>query len=324
MEKNTIIETAKDVIEVERQSLALVRDSISDDFLEILNLILNCSGRIVFSGMGKSWHIARKIAATMSSLGTPSVCIHPAEAMHGDLGMVTENDIVVLISYSGETEELIRIIPNLKFIGVTVVSITGNQESTISKNSIHSIIIPKIEEACSLKLAPTSSSTATLVIGDALAVTVSKLKGFSSNQFAVLHPSGSLGKKLLIKVSDIMTDIENCASIYEDNSLIDAIVQISKYKHGLVVIKSKSGRVTGVFSDGDLRRLFEQKADVYSIAVSTVMNAKPLCVRADILAVDAMNLLKDMRKFAAPVVDSHAQFLGMITLQDILKAGVFV
>jgi arabinose-5-phosphate isomerase len=317
-----VLALAKQVIDEEIQALTLVRDSLGDSFCKVIAEITACKGRTIISGMGKSGHIASKIAATLASLGTPSFFLHPAEAMHGDLGMVTRDDIVIMISYSGESDELVRLIPNIKLIGATLIAISGNPNSSIVKNSKLAILFPPMKEACFMRLAPTSSTTASLVTGDALAVVSAFIYGFNEQNYGLFHPSGALGKKLLMKVSDIMASRDQCAVVKAESSLISAIVQISKYKHGLVVIEDDQNAVIGVFSDGDLRRQLEKHIDVYTTCIRDVMTTKPLCMSGDTLAAEALNTLRDRKIFAAPILDCNRKLCGIVTLQDILSAGL--
>jgi arabinose-5-phosphate isomerase len=317
-----VLALAKQVFDEEIQALTLVRDSLGDSFCKVIAEITACKGRTIISGMGKSGHIASKIAATLASLGTPSFFLHPAEAMHGDLGMVTRDDIVIMISYSGESDELVRLIPNIKLIGATLIAISGNPNSSIVKNSKLAILFPPMKEACFMRLAPTSSTTASLVTGDALAVVSAFIYGFNEQNYGLFHPSGALGKKLLMKVSDIMALRDQCAVVKAESSLISAIVQISKYKHGLVVIEDDQNAVIGVFSDGDLRRQLEKHIDVYTTCIRDVMTTKPLCMSGDTLAAEALNTLRDRKIFAAPILDCNRKLCGIVTLQDILSAGL--
>jgi arabinose-5-phosphate isomerase len=320
--RNDLVEYAKRIFDTEIQALTLVRDSLGNSFSDVIDEIAACKGRVILTGIGKSGHIAGKIAATLASLGTPAFFLHPAEAVHGDLGMVTKNDAVIMISYSGESDELIRLIPAIKLIGASLISISGNPNSSIVKNSKYAILFPSFKEACFMDLAPTSSTTVALVTGDALAVTAAFKYGFTERNYSIFHPSGALGKKMLLKVSDIMASRDQCAIVTKQSSLIDSIVKISKYKHGLVVIEDSYNKVAGVFSDGDLRRLFEKRVDVYDVRINDVMITNPVCVNSETLAAEALNILRESKIFAAPVLDAEERLCGIVTLQDILMSGV--
>ena len=322
MDSKERLREAKRVFDVEIQALEQTRDCLDKPFLDILDLIVNCKGRVILTGMGKPGHITRKLAATFASLGTPAFALHPAEALHGDLGMVTENDVVIAISYSGESEEITRILPNIKMIGATLVGITGNGESTLAKMSDYVQVLPPFEEACHMKLAPTSSTTVTLAYGDALAVTASEIYGFTEKNFGMFHPAGSLGKKLIIKVKDIMAQGEDNAVISKDETLKTAIVELSKKALGIVTVIDEQGRIAGVITDGDLRRLLEKGVDVYTLSVEEVMCKSPSIIGQERFAIDALKMLKERNISSMPVVDENNAVVGTIGLQKILNAGI--
>ena len=242
--------------------------------------------------MGKPGHIAAKLAATFASLGTPSFCLHPGEAMHGDLGMISENDVVIAISYSGESDEIVKILPNIKMIGATLIGITGNANSTLAHTSDIVQILPKFREACYLGLAPTSSTTSVLCYGDALAVVASGVYGFKDADFGKFHPAGALGKKLILKVDDLMANGTNNAKVHVNVTLKDAIVELSKKGLGVVSIVDDKDTLLGVITDGDLRRQLEKEADIYSLKVENVMTKTPITIQTGKLAVEALNILK--------------------------------
>ena len=246
-----IIKQAKNVFDIEIEALEKTKSALDYNFEKILLMVVNCTGKVVLTGMGKSGHIASKIAATFSSLGTPAFFMHPAEALHGDLGMISENDIVIAISYSGESEEVTRLIPSIKLIGATLISITGNENSTLAKLSDITQTLPEFSEACYLGLAPTSSTTTVLCYGDALAVVASEMYGFNNANFGKFHPSGTLGKRLILKVKDLMSIGENNAIIGQDASLDEAVIQLSKKGLGIVSVVDESGDLTGVITDGE-------------------------------------------------------------------------
>ena len=265
----------KKVFDIEIEALKRTRDAINDTFVQILDWIIACSGKVIITGMGKPGHIATKLAATFSSLGTPSFYLHPAEAMHGDLGMISENDIIIAISYSGESEEIVKILPNIKMIGAKIVAITGNENSTLAKAADITQVFPEFEEACYLGLAPTSSTTAELVYGDALAVVASVVYGFKDSDFGKFHPAGSLGKKLILKVADLMVKDKDIPKIGKDKLLMDAITEMSKKGIGVVSVIDEDNTLVGIITDGDLRRIIEKHTDIYSEIVSNVMISSP-------------------------------------------------
>lgn len=316
------IKEAQRVFDVEIEALEKTKNAIDDTFVNILDMITNCEGKVIITGMGKPGHIARKLAATMASLGTPAFCLHPAEALHGDLGMVTDRDIVIAISYSGESEEITRILPNIKLIGAKIIAFSGNSKSTLVKYSDIAQIFPDFDEACYLKLAPTSSTTATLVYGDALAVVASGVYGFDEKKFGVYHPAGALGKKLITRVQDIMAKEEINAVISINESLKNAIVEISKKGLGIVNIIDKSQCLQGVVTDGDIRRLLEKGVDVYTQNVKDVMTDNPITLREDDMAIEALKILKDKSINCAPVLDKQGKIIGTVTISMILKAGI--
>jgi arabinose-5-phosphate isomerase len=311
----------KRVFDIEIEALKKTRDSLDDTFVQILDLITDCKGKVIITGMGKPGHIATKLAATFASLGTPSFCLHPAEAMHGDLGMISENDLVIAISYSGESDEIVKIIPNIKMIGATLVGITGNANSTLAQTSDVVQVLPKFEEACYLGLAPTSSTTSVLCYGDALAVVASGIYGFKDADFGKFHPAGSLGKKLILKVDDLMAKGGNNAKCHVNVTLKDAIVELSKKGLGVVSIIDDNDNLLGVITDGDLRRQLERGADIYSLCVEEVMTKTPTTIQSGKLAVEALNMLKKKNISCMPVVEND-RVIGTIRLQDIIGVGI--
>lgn len=318
-----IIDEAKEVFDIEIESLKKVRDSIGEEFVEAIISIMNCKGKVIVTGMGKSGHIARKIAATFASLGTSSFFLHPAEALHGDLGMIEKYDLVISISYSGESQEINNILPNIKIIGAKIIGITGNENSTLAKNSDILLDFPKFEEACALKLAPTSSTTVSMVIGDALAVITSKLKNFQKYDFALFHPSGSLGKKLLVKVKDIMFSNNKNAIVKSGTSLQDAIVEMCAKGLSVINVVDDKNKLVGILTDGDLRRLLQRGIDVYSLCIDEVMTKEPKYTQEDIMAVEAIKIMNKFNITAMPVLDEDDRVVGTIRLQEILNEGIY-
>lgn len=312
----------KRVFDVEIEALQKTRDALDGTYLQILDLITNCEGKVIITGMGKPGHIAAKLAATFASLGTPSFRLHPAEAMHGDLGMVSANDVVIAISFSGESDEIVRILANIKMIGAKLVGLTGNPESTLAKASDIVQILPMFEEACYLGLAPTSSTTAVLCYGDSLAVVASGIYGFKNSDFGKFHPAGSLGKKLILKVDDLMAHGEEVPKVASGTLLMDAIPVMSKKGLGIISVVDESGKLLGIICDGDLRRIIEKHIDIYSVAVDEVMIKNPKTTKAGRLAVDALHFIKQESINNLPVVDDNGILVGTITWQQIVKAGI--
>ena len=312
---------AKRVFDIEIKALEKTRDVLDEVFIKILDLITICEGKVVITGMGKPGHIATKLAATFSSLGTPSFCLHPGEAMHGDLGMISPNDIVIAISYSGESDEIIQILPSIKLIGAILIAITANGNSTLAKAADVTQILPEFEEACYLGLAPTSSTTAELCYGDALAVVASRVYGFKREDFGRVHPAGTLGKKLILQVVDLMAKEERNAVIEEKSSLKEAIIELSKKGLGVVNITTRGGRLLGIITDGDLRRQLEKGADIYNLQAADIMIEHPVTIEKDELAIRALNIMIRRNITCLPVLH-HGYLVGTIRLQAILDAGI--
>lgn len=322
VEELNYLNEAKQVFDKEILALQKLRDSLDENFNKILKAIIECKGKVIITGIGKSGHIGSKIAATLASLGTPSFFLHPAEALHGDLGMVANQDVVIAISFSGESEEITRMIANIKLIGATLIAISGNSASTLVKYSDYSQIFPRFNEACYLNLAPTSSTTASLVYGDALAVVASKVNEFNQTNFGLYHPAGSLGKKLFIKVSDIMVSGVDNALVQEDLTLKSAIIELGKKGLGITTVINSAKKIIGVITDGDLRRQLEKGVDVYSLKVNEIMSTNPIIVQHDSMAVEALQILKGNNISSAPVVDDQNNVTGTVTLQSILNKGI--
>jgi arabinose-5-phosphate isomerase len=310
------------VFDIEIEALKKTRDALDNTFIKILALVTGCEGKVIITGMGKPGHIAAKLAATFASLGTPSFFLHPAEAMHGDLGMVSENDVVIAISYSGESDEIVRILPNIKMIGATLVGITGNTNSSLAQASDIVQVLPKFEEACTLGLAPTSSTTAVLCYGDALAVAASAIYGFKDIDFGKFHPAGSLGKKLILKVADLMARGDEIPKVSAQTLLMDAIPVMSQKGLGILSIVDDEGKLLGILTDGDLRRIIEKFVDIYSVTVEEVMVVSPMSITMDRFAIDALHFIKSHSINNLPVVDSENVLVGTITWQQIVKAGI--
>lgn len=317
------IAEAKKVFDKEICALQKTRDALGVSFKEILELIINCRGKVIVTGMGKPGHIAAKIAATFASLGTPAFRLHPAEAMHGDLGMISEEDIVIAISYSGESDEIVRILPSIKMIGAALVGITGNGDSTLAKASDYLQVLPPFEEACYLGLAPTSSTTAVLCYGDALAVVASEAHGFKDADFGRYHPAGALGKRLILKVRDVMAEGDANAKVSGDSLLKDAIVELGKKGLGIVSVVEGDDRLLGIITDGDLRRQLEKGIDVYGLYAREIMTARPCTISPDRMAVEALRIMKERNISCLPVVEEGID-VGTVRLQSILAAGIVI
>lgn len=316
----TPLESAKKAMNYEIEALKEAVNNLDDNFTKAVELILNGSGRLIVSGMGKSGLIGSKIAATLSSTGTPSFFLHPAEALHGDLGMVKEDDVVLLLSNSGETDEIIRIVPFLRRIGTKIIAMVGNLESSLAKNSDIVLNSYVAREACPLNLAPTSSTTVSLALGDALACALIEARGFKEKDFARFHPSGSLGRKF-IAVKDLMHYGESIPLIKPDVILREAVVKMSHGGFGALVIIDSTNKLLGVFTDGDLRRYFEKSKKVdLDVSISKVMTANPKRVTANKLAMEALKIMEDKAITSLPVVDNENNVVGFLHLHDILKA----
>lgn len=318
------VKEARTVFDIEIEALEETKRVLNNTFTEIVDAILACKGKVILCGMGKSGHIAKKISATMSSLGTSSFYLHPAEAMHGDLGMVTDADLVILISHSGESQEILHLIPSLKVIGVKTVAITSNASSTLAKESELVQIMPSVQEACNLNLAPTSSTTAVLAYGDALAVVASKAYGFCEENFALFHPAGVLGKRVLLCVSDIMATGDDMPIVREGALISEAIMEMSQKQLGVVAVIDRNDKLSGLLTDGDLRRSIEKKVDMYSDIIDAIMTHLPKTIKKDILAVQALNNLRENSINNYPVVDDDGHVEGILTWQMIVKAGIVI
>lgn len=322
MDRKQKLACAYNVFDEEIATLTHLRDSLDDVFIAIEEEIISCKGKVVLCGMGKSGHIARKISATLASLGTPSFFLHPAEALHGDLGMVSQEDVVFLISNSGETDEIIHLLPSLKIIGCKLIGITGKQNSTLAKECHLKQIINVEREACSLNLAPTSSTTSVLVYGDALAVVASVDSGFGESEFGLYHPAGTLGKRVLIKVKDIMATGSAVPLVRSGVKITDAIMEMSKKELGVIAIVDLDDKLVGILTDGDLRRAIESRADLYGEVVDKIMTTNPRWIQKDILIVDALQKLRESRLNNFPVVDEQRRVIGMLTWQMIVREGI--
>lgn len=310
------------VIQTEMQAVAKLTDRIDEQFIQACHLFLACKGRVVVTGMGKSGHIAGKIAATLASTGTPAFFVHPGEASHGDLGMITRQDVVLALSNSGETEEILTILPIIKRLGVPLVAMTGNPESALAKLANVHINVAVEQEACPLGLAPTASTTVALVMGDALAVSLLHKKGFTRDDFALSHPGGSLGKRLLLQVDDIMHRGAEVPRVVDDVLVSTALLEMTEKKLGMTAVVDTQGCVVGIFTDGDLRRMLEKNLDVHITPVSKVMTQPCTTILAEILAAEAMQIMESKKINALLVVDEHQNLQGALNMHDLLRAGI--
>ena len=312
---------ARDVLDIEADAVRALRDQLDGGFVQAVALLLGCRGRVVVSGIGKSGHIARKIAATLASTGTPAFFVHPAEASHGDLGMVTSDDVFIGISYSGESEELVAILPLVKRIGAKLIAITGRAGSSLGTLADVNLNAAVSKEACPLNLAPTASTTAALALGDALAVAVLDARGFGSEDFARSHPGGALGRKLLLLVSDLMNTGDDIPRVPKTASLREALVEITRKKLGMTVICDDDMVIQGIFTDGDLRRIFDAGTDLNNCQIADVMTPGGIRIKANTLAVEALNLMQS-RHITSLLVTEGDKLLGVLHMHDLLQAGV--
>jgi arabinose-5-phosphate isomerase len=310
------------VIQVEAQAINALAGQINDNFVAACKLLFACTGRVIVIGMGKSGHIASKIAATLASTGTPAFFVHPGEASHGDLGMITKQDVVLALSNSGETEEILKILPLIKRLGVPLIAMTGNPASTLGLVASTHINVAVEQEACPLGLAPTSSTTAALVMGDALAVSLLEARGFTRDDFALSHPGGSLGRRLLLRVSDIMHVGNDMPSITESALISHALLEMTEKKLGMTAIVDNNNRVIGIFTDGDLRRTLAKNLDIQNTVISEVMTYQCTVISEDILAAEAMQIMEQKKINALIVVNNQKMAVGALNMHDLIRAGI--
>lgn len=324
MNKFNHVKNARDVLDIEKKALEYGKKNISESFNAAIRLIFDHSdnGRVIVMGMGKSGHIGKKIAATLASTGTPASFVHPAEAGHGDLGMITRKDIVIGISQSGNSDELLKVLPYLKRNDIKLIALSGDSESILANSADCFINTSVPEEACPLGLAPTASTTLTLAIGDALAVCLLKERGFNQDDFAQTHPHGKLGRKLLLKVSDIMSPINESPVITDDILLKDALITMSEFGLGFVIIKNGENLPIGVYTDGDLRRSINNDIQISTTIVKNIMQSEFVTVLENSLAVDAVKIMESHKISALPVVNTDGHIVGAINMRQILRSGV--
>lgn len=317
-----LLALASEVLEIEARAVESLRARLDDNFVAACTLCLDTPGRIVVTGMGKSGHIGNKIAATLASTGTPAFFVHPAEASHGDLGMITGQDLLLAVSYSGETDEIITILPLVKRMGAKLVTMTGNALSTLARAADVHLDVSVSEEACPLNLAPTASTTATLAMGDALAVALLKTRGFTAEDFAMSHPSGSLGKRLLLRVADVMRSDDSVPTIAPDAKLKDGLMEMTQKGLGMTAIVDGQDRILGIFTDGDLRRALDAGVDIHETMMSEIMHTDCKTTSASVLAAEAVHLMEENKITALLVVDDDDHLVGALNIHDLFRAGI--
>lgn len=318
----TLIRLAREVLETEASAITALIPRLDDSFTSACRLMLACRGRVVVTGMGKSGHVANKIAATLASTGTPAFFVHPGEASHGDLGMITGEDLVLALSNSGETAELVTILPLIKRLGVKLIAFTGKPDSTLAKLADVHLDVSVAKEACPLNLAPTASTTSALAMGDALAVALLEARGFTEEDFARSHPGGSLGRRLLLRVEDIMHKDEDIPRVAEGTTLSQALMEMTRKGLGMTAIVDTKGRVAGIFTDGDLRRTLDKRVDVHKALVDEVMTKNCTTVSAEALAGEALHLMESRKFNGLLVVGKDRELLGALNMHDLLRAGI--
>jgi len=317
-----LLEIAKAVVQTEADSILMLKDRINQTFNDACQLILSCEGKVILLGMGKSGHIAKKIAATLASTGTPSFYVHPGEAGHGDLGMVNDKDVVIIISYSGESDEIITLLPSIKRLDISVISMTGNSSSTIAEESDVNLDVSVDQEACPHNLTPTSSTTVALVMGDAIAITLLNARGFTTEDFAKSHPSGALGRRLLTLVSNIMKSGDDIPIVSKEKSLIDSLLVMSQKALGMVLITDNNNTLLGIFTDGDLRRVLERNINFQNLLIKDVMTQNCKSIQSNKPALIALQMMEKYRLNSLPVVDSDNQVIGAINMHTLMQAKV--
>ncbi len=322
LKPDELLALARRVLDIESRAVDQLKSRLDGSFAAACSLCLATSGRVVVTGMGKSGHIGRKIGATLASTGTPSFFVHPAEASHGDLGMITPSDLLLAVSYSGETEEIVTILPLIKRMGAKLISITGKPGSTLAKAADVHLDVSVDEEACPLNLAPTASTTATLAMGDALAVALLQSRGFTAEDFALSHPSGSLGKRLFLRVTDVMHSGDEIPSVGVDVHLSDGLVEMTQKSLGMTAVVDNDNHLLGVFTDGDLRRALDTGIDVHKTTMKSVMHRKCKVTGPDILAAEAVRVMEENKITGLLVTDDENRLIGALNIHDLFRAGV--
>ena len=317
-----LIQSGQRTIQMETDAVKELSSRIGRSFVTACETILSCHGRVVVIGMGKSGHIGNKIAATLASTGTPAFFVHPGEASHGDLGMITKSDVVIAISNSGNTSEIVTLIPLIVRLGIPLISMTGDDQSQLAKAACANLDVSVSSEACPLNLAPTTSTTVTLVMGDALAIALLEARGFTAKDFAFSHPGGALGRKLLLRVRDIMHKGDEMPSVMADQPLQTALMEMTQKGFGMTTIMSREGKLIGIFTDGDLRRIFDLSIDIAITPISDVMSVSPKTIHQDMLAAEALTIMENSAITALVAEDDNHNPAGVVHLHDILRAGV--
>ena len=319
---STPIQSAQRTIRLELEAIEALLQRINGDFARACELILACKGRVVVVGMGKSGHIGRKIAATLASTGTTAYFVHPGEASHGDMGMITRDDVVLALSNSGSTSEIVTLLPLIKRLGITLISMTGNPDSPLARAAVVNLDASVAQEACPLNLAPTSSTTVSLVLGDALAIALLEARGFTAEDFAFSHPGGALGRRLLLKVEHVMHQGTELPLVERGTPLREALLEMTRKGLGMTLVAEADGRLAGIFTDGDLRRALDRGVDVRDAGIDALMTVPGKTVRADALAAEALKLMEDHKISALAVVDDNHMPVGALNMHDLLRAGV--
>ena len=322
MTSKKITNSAIRTIDLAAEAISQLREKINKQFEQACNIILQCEGRVAVTGMGKSGHIANKIASTLASTGTPAFFLHPAEASHGDLGMITSADVVLAISNSGSTSEIMTIIPRLKRLDVPIISMTGNSQSEVAKAAAVHLCIQVAREACPMNLAPTTSTTASLVLGDALAISLLETRGFSEDDFAMSHPGGALGRKLLLRARDLMHENTSVPRVYFNDCVQTALLEMTEKGFGVTAIFDISERLVGIFTDGDLRRMTSQGLNIGDTIVKDVMSANPKTISGDVLAAEALNIMEDLSITTLLITDDSNCLRGILHMHDLVRAGL--
>ena len=317
-----LLALARRVLDVESRAVDALRSRLDETFVAACALCMDTTGRVVVTGMGKSGHIGSKIAATLASTGTPAFFVHPAEASHGDLGMITGQDLLLAVSYSGETDEIITILPLVKRLGAKLISMTGNAKSTLARAADVHLDVSVTEEACPLNLAPTASTTATLAMGDALAVALLESRGFTADDFALSHPSGTLGKRLLLRVSDVMRTDEAIPRVGPGLTLRDGLMEMTEKGLGMTAIVDDSNRILGIFTDGDLRRALDAGVDVHTTPMRDIMHANCKTIAEDVLAAEAVRIMEENKITSLLVADGDYRLIGAMNIHDLFRAGI--
>jgi arabinose-5-phosphate isomerase len=322
LKSDELLALAKQVLDIESRAIGQLKSRLDESFAAACNLCLTTSGRVVVTGMGKSGHICKKIAATLASTGTPSFFVHPAEASHGDLGMITPNDLLLAVSYSGETEEVVTILPLIKRMGAKLISITGRPQSTLAKAADVHLDVSVNEEACPLNLAPTASTTATLAMGDALAVALLQNRNFTAEDFALSHPSGSLGKRLILRVADVMHIGDEIPSVGANVHLSEGLMEMTQKSLGMTAIVDNDNRLLGIFTDGDLRRTLDAGIDIHKTKIESIMHRDCKVTGPDILAAEAVRIMEKYKITGLLVTDDENRLIGALNIHDLFRAGV--